>query len=672
MEAMTLTLLLVLSVLISAVIDRFVKNLTIPLVQICLGIAIAVFAHNTVKIEFDSELFMVLFIAPLLYIEAKHANKLELWRDRKGVLGLAIILVVLTSLAIGFSLHFLVPMVPMFSALALGAALGPTDAVAVTSVSRTTNIPKNIFSLLKGELLLNDASGIVMFQVAIAAAAAGSVNFLQVGEDFVVEFFGGLIFGLLVGFAGKYFLRKMRDSGLDSTVFHVLCEICVPFVVYMTSSAIHVSGIIAVVACGLVDPIQNTTASPAISKMNIVSESFWEVFSFVLNGVVFVLLGTQIPPAMYYVWDDASISNWFLLGCIILVAFILLFSRFLWCLVMMQSREPGDDEKELSVVKRALIMTLCGAKGTITLSILFTLPVALLNGVLMQERSLLIFIGCGVIVVTLLLATFVLPLIAPKPETTENEEAEITSYYENLQLILREVIYQLTASENDLNRRATRQVVEDYQKRLDHAKSFTDEEDEGTLCLRLRMIHWEEEKLEMIRRAGEASTDAIDTYMEFLDKNARILSHATHVILPSEKVVRFRATCRRYKRLIAKYLRKTYANMDLEVRQIKVECERYALDCLKTEMAMGAVQAEYGARIVVDYERTIASLTRPAPTITTAIKTQDATDDVRAFALKVELNKIDELQESGALSRKNAMKMRDNVALMELERAGAI
>lgn len=677
MQIMTLALFLMLSVLISAVIDRFIKNLTIPLVQIGLGLLIALFAQNAVNIELDSELFMVLFIAPLLYIEAKHASKLELWKERKGVLGLAIGLVILTAIVIGFALHWLVPMVPLFTALALGAALGPTDAVAVTSVSRTTNIPKRIFSLLKGELLLNDASGIVMFQVAIAAAAVGKVSLVHVGVDFVIEFFGGLLVGVLLGFGCKIFLRKMRESGLDSTVFHVLFEICMPFLVYLLADSIHCSGVIAVVACGLVDPIQNIKGTPSASKMNIVSESVWEVLSFMLNGIVFVLLGTQIPEAMVYAWDDASISNVFLLACIVLVTFILLFTRFIWAWFMMRDKDMGDDEKPIPRIKRALILTLCGAKGTITLSILFTLPYVLSDGRLVSERSLLIFIGCGVIVVTLLLATFVLPLLAPVEKVEEDEEAERINYYSNLQYVLREVIYQLTASETDLNRASTRAVVEDYQDRLEFAKSFTDDGDSAYISLRLQVIRWEELKILEMLDAGEVSEDAADTLFDALEKTEKILSSSQNVIVPKEKVVRARNAFRRIRRLIAKIFDAKIAKAPVmesnsEVKLLRIAVERYVVDRLKTEMELGTVYPEDAAKIVVDYERSLASLTRPAPTVTTAIINASDVEDVREVAFLIELNKIDELQEIGRLSRKNAQKMRDNVTLMQLEQTGAI
>ena len=674
---MNLTLFLVLSVLLSAVLDKFIKNITLPLVQIAMGIFIALFAKNGIKIELDPDLFMVLFIAPLLYIEAKHADKMSLWKNLTQILWLAIGLVVLTSITIGVSLHFIAPTVSIWAALTLGAALGPTDAVAVTSVSKTTNIPEKVFSVLKGELLLNDASGIVMFQVALTAVTVGSINPISVGTNFLIEFFGGLAVGLAIGFLAKFFLKTMWEKGLDSTVFHVLFEICMPFLVYLFSSSIHVSGIIAVVAAGLVDPIQNSPVSPATSRMNIVSESVWDVLSFVLNGIVFVLLGTQIPPAMYYAWQDSSILNEVLLICIVCVTLILLLTRFVWCYFAVKRRKDDFLDDSISLTRQSLIMTLCGAKGTITLSILFTLPLVLSTGEIFEERDLLIFVGCGVIVITLLLATFLLPILAPKHEISETQEEEKEKFYLCLQCVLREVIYQLTASENDLNRRATRQVIDDYQKRLDKAKEFTDDDDEGTIELRIKVANWEEQKVEELLEAGEVSEDVADKYIEILEKLKKILRHGSKIISSDEAYAKSRSVARRWRRRVLRLMhRKGSHESSAEMKNLRVQVERYAIERLKDEMAevgdTEGITTEYAAHLIVEYERNLAAITQAVPTVTTAIRAVDAVDDVRAFAFRVELNKIDELQESGKLSRQSARKMRDNVALMELELQGAI
>ena len=173
MEAIELALLLLAAVLLSSVIDQVVPKVSSPLIQIGLGLIIALVIPSQIEIGLDPELFLVLFIAPLLFDEAKSLDKQALWQNRRPVISLAVALVIVTALIIGFALHWLEPTIPLFAAFALGAALGPTDAVAVASLSNETNIPARSKKILEAESLINDASGLVSFQFAIAAGTTG-------------------------------------------------------------------------------------------------------------------------------------------------------------------------------------------------------------------------------------------------------------------------------------------------------------------------------------------------------------------------------------------------------------------------------------------------------------------------------------------------------------------
>lgn len=271
LEALMLALLLLAAVLVSSVIDQLVPKISSPLIQILLGLGIALLASSQIKIELDDKLFLVLFIAPLLYDEAKNIDKASLWRNRKPVLSLAIGLVLATALVVGFAVHWLVPSISLFAAFALGAALGPTDAVAVASLSKETSISSRSKSILEGESLINDASGIVAFQFAIAAAVTGTFSLVDATADFLFSFFGGILMGIALGYLGNFLVRKVRSWGLENTTFHVLFEVFTPFIVYLVANALHTSGILAVVAAGLVNVISPRIIGPSISRMNIVS-----------------------------------------------------------------------------------------------------------------------------------------------------------------------------------------------------------------------------------------------------------------------------------------------------------------------------------------------------------------------------------------------------------------
>lgn len=207
MQSFLFILLLLSCVLISSVIDRFVPKISSPLIQIGLGILVFFIVGNQDEFLIDSDYFMVLFVAPLLYNEARKANTATLVKNRSTILSLSIGLVVVTTLVIGFTLNLIVPSIPLAAAFALGAALGPTDAIAVTSLPDDVRIGKRRESILQGECLINDASGIIAFQASIAAVTTGVFSVTGSGLEFLKLFIGGIVIGLLLGAFARFLLR---------------------------------------------------------------------------------------------------------------------------------------------------------------------------------------------------------------------------------------------------------------------------------------------------------------------------------------------------------------------------------------------------------------------------------------------------------------------------------
>lgn len=212
MAVFELILCIIAAVVLSSFLSRFIPKVSTPLVQIALG-ALATQMPFFPDVTLDPELFMVLFIAPLLYLEAHEIDKRELLRSVKLSLSLAIGLAIATMVAVGFVLHSIWPSITLAAALALGAALGPTDAVAVSSLGKEAALTQRQAGVLKGESLFNDASGIVGFQFAIAAAISGVFEIGQSATQFVVSFFGGAIFGLAMGMIADVLFESLRSVG---------------------------------------------------------------------------------------------------------------------------------------------------------------------------------------------------------------------------------------------------------------------------------------------------------------------------------------------------------------------------------------------------------------------------------------------------------------------------
>ena len=668
METFSLALLLLAAVLVSSVIDQLVPKVSSPLIQIALGLVIALLTPSQVSIGLDPELFLVLFIAPLLYDEAKRADKTALWHNRKPVLSLAIGLVFATALIIGFAVHAVIPSIPLAAAFALGAALGPTDAVAVASLSKETAIPERQKSILKGESLINDASGIVSFQFALAAAITGTFSLFDASLDFLISFFGGLFFGALLGWAGNLLVRWVRNIGLENTTFHVLFEVLTPFIVYLVGEALGASGIIAVVTAGLVNVISPRSIGPSISRMNIVSTSVWRVLSFGLNGIVFVLLGTQLPKAMERTWEDVHIDNLTLFGYVVGLTFLLLLIRFIWVLVMEKMRDHATKEKRAlkTILKSALTITLAGSKGTITLAVLFTIPVYTSFPATFPQRDLIIFLACGVILCTFLLATFVVPLLAPKPvrETTQKQQEETECNIE----ILRNVIEELTVRQTSETRRATRAVIRSYNDRISRIKEKHDIEDEPNLDLRLQVLGWEADYVNRLIDEKEIHPMAGYQYLKRLTHIEQLLKHSTGKWSAESVYLRTRTFVRTmFHSIVNRVPGVTAPKRIEELREVQVKTYEYAIGKLQEMVSEDEVPTEDASALLVEYQRVFMALRSSSPSITAIARASDKTDDIRRLGLQLELEQIQTMYEDERLCRATAKRLRENVNLMQMD-----
>ena len=432
METLEFTLIVLACVIVSAILGKIVTRIALPLIQIAVGLVVALFAPAVTSVHLSSELLLVLFIAPLLFNEARESNRRELYRNKGQILSLAVGLVVATVLIVGAALYGLVPSMPLAAAFACAAALGPTDAAAVGAMSSSVNLNRRQQLLLSGESLINDASGVVAFQFAVAAALTGTFSAVDAGAEFLLLFFGGILVGVAVGAAVLFAMLALRHFGYEDTTLHVLFEVFTPFVVYLLAEGLHVSGILAVVAAGLMLAGKAPRLISAdAARRQMVSDTFWKIIVFMINGIIFTMLGMELPLAL----DPAILARFAipqLIGAVLLITLLLYLCRFIWVLVMSLLRfsrlfrRKGKRHISPLAAARAVhdsaVITLGGAKGVVTLSIIFTLPLTMPDGSPFPDRSLIILLTAAVILCTLLCANFLLPLLAPQ-ELSSNEDA---------------------------------------------------------------------------------------------------------------------------------------------------------------------------------------------------------------------------------------------------------
>ena len=670
MEAFEITLLLLAAVLLSAVIDQMVPKISSPLIQIALGLLIAVFAVSPIEVHLDPELFIVLLIAPLLFYEAKKVNKVELWKNKVPVLSLAIGLVFATAMAIGFYVNWFIPSIPLAAAFALGAGLGPTDAVAVASLSKEVNLDKRQKALLEGESLINDASGIVSFQFAIAAVVTGAFAFADASINFILSFFGGIIIGLALGFAVNFASNRIRSLGLDNTTFHVLLEVFMPFIIYLAAHALGASGILAVVAAGLVISISPKEIRPAVSRANIVSNSIWQVLSFALNGLVFVLLGAQLPTAMEATWDSGQIGHTQLIVDIMVITLMMMLARYLWILAMelVGARKQEGRKLNKSDLKSALVTTLAGPKGAFTLVLMMTLPLTVTTATGMidfPQRSLLIFLASGVIIVTLLLATFVVPLLAPKrPEASDDAEdvREVTIE------ILRNVVESLVEQQTPETRAATQAVIRSYNTRIARLKSSNDPEAGSNKELRLKVVCWEQDfVLDLIEKGEVNPTDGYQ-FLDLLTHNqASIKRHGNSPWSRGSTQRPFAALARLSSRGLRRLTTGRKPQHPEEVRDLQIRSIEYAIEKLQEEMGSPDIPAEDVSSLLFEYHLALLRLQNERGNVGSFARNITRMPDVRHLGLLLELEQIQSMYEADRISRTTVRRMRENVNLMQID-----
>lgn len=465
METFQFVLIVLTCVVASSVIDKFV-NVSIPVIQVVIGLLVALILPNVQEVHLESELFMLVFIAPLLFNETRETNIRALLLNLNSILSLAIALVVVSVLSVGYILHLLVPSIPLAAAFALASALGPTDAATVTALKSSINMTHRQQTLLSGESLINDASGVVAFQFSVAAAVTGTFSLVDAAGSFALLFVGGIAMGVITGFAFSAINAMLSRLGYEDTIANVLYEVLTPFLVYLLAETFHVSGVLAVVAAGLVIALPRRQNNKALfARQKLVSDSTWKVISFLINGTLFVFLGMELPLAVLP-GTNGGLNILEILSIVVVITLFIHAVRFTWLYALETHKlhkgghlctgkddasdsEDKDGEKtneqlaeleaeqnseqqhgqhkascaskpisitSAELIKNVLVTTIAGAKGAVTLSIIFTLPLVTQSGATFPQRELLITIAAGVILATLLLADNLLPVLSKSPE----------------------------------------------------------------------------------------------------------------------------------------------------------------------------------------------------------------------------------------------------------------
>lgn len=418
MELLELILFLLVAVVISSLLDQMLRGVSLPLVQILLGIIIALILPLPSSLGLDAELLLILFIAPLHFNESRHVDSGELYRNRFGIISLVTGLVLVTMIAVGITLNALIPAIPLAAALAFGAAMGSTDAAAVTSLAKEMRFGQRHEALLNGEALFNDVTGTIGFQCAIAVVVAGGFSLVHAGEEFTLEFFGGAALGIALGLVFWGLNHLMHHFGFENPTVHVVLELLTPFIIFLIGEQLHVGGVIAVVMAGMTISLLPHRQTAATSHQRLQASNVWKTLEFMLNGIIFVLLGTQLPNTLLPAIQGDSVEAWLLLAVALILTLVLEAVRFVWILGLdiIHARKNGIPVRSCFTtisLKGTLGMAFAGPKGGITLALTLTIPATIASGDAFPLRTELLFLTSGVIVCTMLLANFAVRKLVP-------------------------------------------------------------------------------------------------------------------------------------------------------------------------------------------------------------------------------------------------------------------
>ena len=358
------------------------------------------FVPKLPQLEFDPQFLLVLVLPPILY----QAALLTSWRDFKANLRpiglLAIGLVIVITLVVAATVKFLIPDIPWAVAFAFGAIVSPPDAVAATAILSKLNMPRRIVTVLEGESLVNDASGLVLYKFAVAAALSGVFSLFEASVQFVLVAIGGIAIGMLLAGVFVAIHRFLGDPFIE-----VLLSLSVPYLAYVGAESLHVSGVLAVVAAGL---LRGRYSPKMVSaEMRILARSAWNLLVFMLNSLIFILIGLQLSGIVSRL---EGYTGWDLAAAALAVSMVAILVRFGWVyfveyLPAWLGRLLGRKTSP-PLPGEAFIVSWCGMRGIVSLAAALALPTEI------PYRDFLIFLTFVVILVTLVVQGLTLaPLI---------------------------------------------------------------------------------------------------------------------------------------------------------------------------------------------------------------------------------------------------------------------
>ena len=532
MEILVYAIVFSLILIVSNATNKLIPTLPLPLIQIVLGIGIGFLLPNS-EYHLDTELFLALVIGPLLFREAEEADITSILKHWRIIAFLIFPVIFISTLSLGWMAHLMWMGIPLAACMAVGAALGPTDLVAFASLSERFSFPKRISNILKGEGLLNDASGLVAFRVALAAWTTGVFSLGQASWDLVISILGGFAVGIVTAAVNRGLQKLLLSVRATDIASELILELSLPLLTFFIAEEIHVSGIIAVVVAGILKASRFKKITLLEAKVDTVTHTVWNTVNFVLNGSVFVLLGMELEMISEPILRTPFYNNLLLIVTVLLLTGLLFLIRFLMVYGFYWYRGFRLKKSIDKYLKDALLLTFSGVKGTVSIATILLIPTHL-----EAEYPVLLFLVAGVTLCSFLIGLLVLPKLSEDKEESNDHLMHIA--------ILNDVVMLL---EKDLT--VTKQkgplyaAIDNYHGRIENM--ILSQEDKATQRdweqLKLLILSIENDGLEQAYEEGKIRDRSYHVYQRYLRSmeqkvNRNLSSRLTYYFLVLFRLLR--------------------------------------------------------------------------------------------------------------------------------------
>ena len=512
--------------------NKLVPSLPLPLLQILLGIGWALFIPEK-NFHLDTELFLALVIGPLLFREAEEADITSVLKHWRIILYLIFPVIFISTISLGWAAHSLWLSLPLAACMAVGAALGPTDLVAFASLSERFTFPKRVSNILKGEGLLNDASGLIAFRVALTALATGSFSLGKAGLSLGFSIIGGFAVGILTAFVNRWLQTLLLSVRASDIASELLLELSLPLLTFFLAEELHVSGIIAVVVSGILKASRFKHITLLEARVDTVSHTVWNTVNFILNGSVFVILGMELEMIAKPILSSPIYNNLLLVVSVFLLTTLLFLIRFVMVYLFYWFRTVRLKKSLRNYLKDALLLTFSGVKGTVSIATILLIPTKI-----EKEYPILLFLVAGVTLVSFITGLLVLPKLSEDKEETNDYLMQIA--------ILNDVVMELEADlKNSKHKGPLYAAIDNYHGRIENLILSQENKliQKDWEQLKLLILSIESDGLEQAYEEGKIRELGYRVYQRYLHNmeqrvNRNLSSRLTYYLLVSFRILR--------------------------------------------------------------------------------------------------------------------------------------